>query len=120
MARTRSETPKPVRNFALYGTSGKQPAWADLVHVERIPVRSSLFDWEIDLHFHDALIQVLYPVRGGGEAVIDGVRWHTKYLCAAAPADQLPNCQYLPMLERARMLYAIPPTRMTQAPLARQ
>jgi AraC family transcriptional activator of pobA len=81
MARTRSETPKPVRNFALYGTSGTQPAWADLVHVERIPVRSSLFDWEIDLHFHDALIQVLYPVRGGGEAVIDGVRWPLQPPC---------------------------------------
>jgi AraC family transcriptional activator of pobA len=66
---------KSVHNFALYGTSEAQPAWADLVHFERIPERSSLFDWEIDLHFHDALIQVLYLTRGGGEAVIDEVRW---------------------------------------------
>lgn len=67
---------KTVRNFALYGSSDAQPAWADLVHLERIPERSSLFDWEIDLHFHDALIQVLYITDGGhGEASIDERRW---------------------------------------------
>ena len=51
---------KTVRNFALYGSTEAQPAWADLVHFERIPDRSSLYAWEIDLHFHDALIQVLH------------------------------------------------------------
>ncbi|OUM00817.1 helix-turn-helix domain-containing protein [Variovorax sp. JS1663] len=75
----RASTAKPARrsvhNVALYGESGEQPAWADLVHIERIPERSSLFDWEIDLHFHDALIQVLYVTQGGGEAFIDEVRW---------------------------------------------
>ncbi len=73
---------KPVRNFALYGSSDAQPAWADLVHLERIPERSSLFDWEIDLHFHDALIQVLYLTAGGsGEATIDGTRWPLRPPC---------------------------------------
>jgi AraC family transcriptional activator of pobA len=66
---------KSVRNFALYGTTETQPGWADLVHFERIPDRSSLFDWEIDLHTHDALIQLLYVTRGGGTASIDGQRW---------------------------------------------
>ena len=82
---TRTSPAKPLRksvhNVALYGESGEQPAWADLVHIERIPERSSLFDWEIDLHFHDALIQVLYVTKGGGEAFIDEVRWTLKPPC---------------------------------------
>jgi AraC family transcriptional regulator, transcriptional activator of pobA len=73
---------KSVPNFALYGSTEAQPAWADLVHFERIPERSSRFDWEIDLHFHDALIQVLYITRGGmGEAFIDEVRWTLQPPC---------------------------------------
>ena len=72
MRQPQVKTMKTVRNFALYGSTEAQPAWADLVHFERIPERSSLFDWEIDLHFHDALIQVLYVTGGGGFATIDG------------------------------------------------
>ena len=65
---------KSVPNFALYGTQA-QPSWVDVVNFERIPERSSRFDWEIEPHFHDALIQVLYPVCGGGETFIDGKKW---------------------------------------------
>lgn len=75
--------PGTVRNFALYGTSDDAPAWADLVHLERIVERSSLFDWEIDLHFHAGLIQVLYLTAGGdhGSALIDGMRWTLRTPC---------------------------------------
>ena len=77
---------KSVPNFALYGTAA-QPSWLDLVHFERIPDRSSLFDWEIEPHFHDALIQVLYPVRGGGETFIDDRKWVLRPPCLIiAPA----------------------------------
>jgi AraC family transcriptional activator of pobA len=69
--------PGTVRQFALYGTQDAAPAWADLVHLERVPERSSLFGWEIDLHFHEGLIQVLYLTAGGegGSALMDGKRW---------------------------------------------
>lgn len=50
---------RKVPEFALYGSDVPQPAWADGVHVERIPDRSRLFDWEIQPHVHEALIQVL-------------------------------------------------------------
>jgi len=77
---------KTVPNFALYGTEAEQ-WWMDLVHFERIPDRSSLFNWEIDPHVHDALIQVLYPVTGGGETFIDDQRWVLKPPCLIiAPA----------------------------------
>lgn len=79
--------PRAVPRVALYGTTDEQPAWADLVHFEWIPDRSSLFGWEIDPHIHDGLIQVLYPTQGGGEAVIDGERWFLEPPCLiVAPA----------------------------------
>lgn len=79
---------RSVPNFALYGTEARaQPSWKDLVHFERIPDRASLFDWEIQPHFHDALIQVLYPSCGSGDAVIDGRRWVLEPPCLiVAPA----------------------------------
>ena len=74
--------PGTVRSFALYGSSDVQPAWAELVHLETIPERSSLFDWEIDLHFHEGLIQLLYLTAGGeGAAFIDGTRWPLRPPC---------------------------------------
>jgi len=65
-----------VPRFALYGTESA-PAWADLVHLERIPERSSVYNWEIDPHVHEALLQVLYITEGssGGEALIDERCW---------------------------------------------
>lgn len=65
-----------VPRFALYGTDSS-PAWAELVNLERIPERSSVYNWEIDPHVHEGLLQVLYIVTGspGGEALIDGRRW---------------------------------------------
>ena len=65
---------KSVPNFALYGNEA-QPSWVDMVHFEHIPERSSRYNWEIAPHFHDALIQVLYTIRGGGETFIDDRRW---------------------------------------------
>jgi len=71
-----------VPRFALYGTDSS-PAWADLVNHERIPIRSSKYNWEIDPHVHEGLLQVLYIERGsgGGEALIDGRRWSLQPPC---------------------------------------
>lgn len=67
--------PTAVPRYALYGDEA-QPAWLDMVHMEWIPERSSLFDFEIAPHLHEGLIQVLYLTNGGGTAVIDGAKWH--------------------------------------------
>ncbi|QIL82409.1 helix-turn-helix domain-containing protein [Diaphorobacter sp. HDW4A] len=76
------KTPGTVRSFALYGNSDTAPAWAELVHLEDIPERSSRFDWEIDLHFHEGLLQLLYLTAGGeSEAFIDGTRWVLRPPC---------------------------------------
>lgn len=63
-----------IPRYALYGDEA-QPAWLDMVHMEWIHERSSLFDFEIAPHLHEGLIQVLYLTSGGGAAVIDGTKW---------------------------------------------
>ena len=63
-----------IPKYALYGDAA-QPAWLDMVHIERIHERSSIYDYEIDPHFHDGMIQLLYLTSGGGEVFIDGSKW---------------------------------------------
>lgn len=75
-----------VPDFALYGVA-PAATFVDLVHYERIPLRSGLFDFNIEPHFHGALLQVLYPTAGGGETFIDGKTWAVKPPCLiVAPA----------------------------------
>ena len=71
-----------VPRFALYGTDWA-PDWADLVNYERIPERSGRYNWEIDPHLHEGLLQVLYIESGsaGGSALIDGRRWPLEPPC---------------------------------------
>lgn len=90
---------KTVPNFALYGTQA-DPSWIDLVHFERIPERSSLFGWEIEPHVHDALIQVLHPVRGGGRTFIDGRQWALAPPCLiVAPARSVHGFHFSPEVD---------------------
>lgn len=63
-----------IPNYALYGDDAV-PSWIDLVHVEQIQARSSLFNFEIDPHVHHGLIQVLYITRGGGDVFVDNQQW---------------------------------------------
>ena len=53
--------------YALYGETGKRQA-TDWLHCESIAARSALHDWEIRVHRHAALLQILYIRRGRCEA----------------------------------------------------
>jgi len=54
--------------FKLYGENAAWPT-PDLLHCESIPARSHLHDWEISLHRHVDLAQLLYVQAG--QAVLD-------------------------------------------------
>jgi AraC family transcriptional activator of pobA len=89
---------KKVPNFALYGTRAEP--WQELVHYERIPERSGLYHWEIEPHFHDALIQVLYPTNGSGETFIDDRRWAVHPPCLiVAPARSVHGFHFKPDID---------------------
>lgn len=112
--------PGSVRNFALYGTSDTTPAWADLVHLEHIPERSSLFDWEIDLHFHEGLIQVLYLTAGDeGSAYIDGTTWRLRPPCViVVPARAVHGFSFNPRTDGPVITAAQKPLEMLAAAAA--
>jgi AraC family transcriptional activator of pobA len=63
-----------IPHYALYGDEA-QPGWLERVHVEQIQERSSMYDYEIDPHVHDGLVQVLYVTASGGEVFVDGNQW---------------------------------------------
>lgn len=65
---------RTLPNYALYGVeTGQSPL--DMVHYERIPSRASRYGFDIEPHFHDALIQILYVTHGSGDASIEGEVW---------------------------------------------
>jgi AraC family transcriptional regulator, transcriptional activator of pobA len=63
-----------IPNYSLYGNDA-QPAWLGMVHFERIHERSSLYHYDIEPHFHDGLMQLLYVTSGGGTVTIDAATW---------------------------------------------
>ncbi|HEU5294072.1 MAG TPA: helix-turn-helix domain-containing protein [Burkholderiaceae bacterium] len=57
--------------YTLYGEADDHPA-IDWLHWESIAERSRRHGWEIQLHRHASLFQILYIRRGGGRATVDG------------------------------------------------
>lgn len=67
-----SRTPSPpIPNYNLFGEAGDLP---DVVHCETIEVRSRLHDWELAVHRHARLHQVLLLQDGSGQVSLDGAR----------------------------------------------
>ncbi len=67
---TRAPAP-PIPNFNLFGEADDLP---DVVHCETIGIRSRLHDWELSVHRHARLHQLLLLQSGGGTATLDGQR----------------------------------------------
>ncbi|MXO65221.1 helix-turn-helix domain-containing protein [Altericroceibacterium endophyticum] len=67
--------PTSAPHYALYGedplnSGDRAPAFDEFIHCETIASRSSRYDWEISLHSHPNLLQVLFVERGQFEARI--------------------------------------------------
>jgi AraC family transcriptional activator of pobA len=62
-------TPSVIQSYSLFGESTHLP---DVLHCETIAERSVLHDWELALHRHTRLHQVLLIRSGGGMAHLDG------------------------------------------------
>ncbi|MEO8298297.1 MAG: helix-turn-helix domain-containing protein [Burkholderiales bacterium] len=61
-----------IPSFTLYGESpGVVP---EMLHVEPIQWRSCQHRWEIDVHTHRALHQIVWVAAGPAEVVLEGVR----------------------------------------------
>ena len=68
MTRASNQT---IPNYNLFGEADDLP---DVVHCETIETRSRLHDWELGVHRHARLHQVLLPQDGGGVLSLEGQR----------------------------------------------
>ncbi len=66
---------KTNRSIPFYSLYGENTAIEDIefVHAEDIVSRSKLYDWEIQVHSHQALFQILLIEGGGAEMDLDDV-----------------------------------------------
>lgn len=64
-------TANSVPVYKLYGEHEQWPT-PDMVHCELIADRSKLHDWQIKLHQHHGLVQLLYLKGGDARACLDG------------------------------------------------
>jgi AraC family transcriptional activator of pobA len=70
--------------YALYGEAGGKPAYgADIgwLHCESIAERSRLHDWEIGVHRHESLFQLLAIRSGSCDTTLDGQRLKLRGPC---------------------------------------
>jgi AraC family transcriptional regulator, transcriptional activator of pobA len=62
-----------IPNYALYGDQDA-PAWSNSFNFEWIPQRSAPYQWEIQVHRHDAFVQLLCLTAGSVEVRMNGAR----------------------------------------------
>jgi len=76
--------------YTLYGEADDRPA-IDWLHHESIAERSRRHGWEIQLHRHASLFQILYIGGGGGRATIDGAVWPLRGPCVLSVPALVPH-----------------------------
>lgn len=65
------KTHTAIPAFALYGEAAEPGQ--ELLHIEEVRSRSSLYQWEISPHVHKGLYQVLWVQSGAVEVALDAV-----------------------------------------------
>lgn len=60
-----------IPSYALYGETPEQ-RWFESIHYEPISRRAKHYEWKIDPHQHDSLVQLLYVLQKGGTVHLDG------------------------------------------------
>lgn len=63
--------PYPIPTFKLFGEDAPWPT-PDMLHCESIAARSALHDWQIALHRHNGLFQILHLEQGCAQVRSDG------------------------------------------------
>lgn len=63
--------PRSIPNYALYGDQAT-PVWSNSFNFEWIPQRSAPYQWQIQVHRHDAFVQLLCVSAGSVEVHLNG------------------------------------------------
>ncbi|MCG5241517.1 helix-turn-helix domain-containing protein [Azospirillum doebereinerae] len=65
---------EPIPRYWLYGEPHAVPELR-FVHIETIPERMRLHNWEVQPHRHDGLSHTLLVTEGGGRLTVDATDW---------------------------------------------
>lgn len=85
-----------IPNYALYGDQDA-PAWSNSFNFEWIPQRSAPYQWEIQVHRHDAFVQLLCLTAGSGELRMNGARIPAQAPCLiVVPAGAAHGFRFAP------------------------
>ena len=88
-----------IPNYALYGDQAT-PAWSNSFNFEWIPQRSALYQWDIQVHRHDAFVQLLYLTAGDVEVAMNGARIQADAPCLiVVPAGAAHGFSFSPCVE---------------------
>jgi AraC family transcriptional regulator, transcriptional activator of pobA len=71
---------RPIPNYALYGDQAA-PDWSHSFNFEWIPQRSGPYRWHIQVHRHDAFLQLLLLSAGSCEVMLDNARIQVQAPC---------------------------------------
>lgn len=66
-----------IPTYGLYGDHS-QSGWDITFNFEWIPQRSSIYNWVIPPHMHEAFIQFLFITEGSGSVLLDDKRWQIR------------------------------------------
>ncbi len=90
---------RSIPNYALYGDQDA-PAWSNSFNFEWIPQRSALYQWDIQVHRHDAFVQLLHLTAGDVEVTMNGARIHAVAPCLiVVPAGAAHGFAFSPQVE---------------------
>lgn len=88
--------PRVIPSYGLYGDQAA-PAWKHSFDFEWIPQRSTLYNWHIQPHRHDAFLQLLYLTAGGVQTQIDDASFETEAPClVVVPAGHVHSFRFAP------------------------
>jgi AraC family transcriptional regulator, transcriptional activator of pobA len=107
-----------VPSYALYGDPASQE-WENGFSFEWIPSRSARYQWEIQAHRHEGMLQVLYLTKGSGQVQIEHT-WHAlKAPCVVLlPAGTVHGFHFTPTVDGPVLTLAQGPLEQVLAVMA--
>jgi AraC family transcriptional activator of pobA len=85
-----------IPSYALYGECSELN-WDNFFNMEWISYRSQRYDWNIEPHLHNSLIQVLFLQHGTAEIILNYAKHHVQAPCLViVPAQTVHSLHYQP------------------------
>ncbi|QIL69307.1 helix-turn-helix domain-containing protein [Diaphorobacter sp. HDW4B] len=98
-ARSAHRATHGIPNYAMYGDNAPAGG-SNMFNFEWIPERSPLYDWKIDPHEHQSLIQILMMTRGEGDALLEHAHWSLRApALVVVPAGNVHGFEFTPQVD---------------------